>query len=194
MSRNHGGSFFMSRRNAFLAPFGPWYASPVGTRRDLQNPVILGLLPARPRFLGQASTPPAAADPAPGNEPFNLPQEVARDWADKIDAYMAQVQAIQDYVRTHPAEAAASGLVKDAAGLPPSGDLSAFPHLKAVYDKLRAGHAVTEAEMDLIPALGVALIAANQKMAMLQPTLLTTTNIAVAAGVLALAIGLAVLS
>jgi len=154
---------------------------------------VLGLLPTRPRFLGQASTPPAA-DPVPANEPFNLPQEIARDWADKIEAYMQQVQAIQDYVRAHPAEAASSGLAKDAAGLPPSGDLAASRNLKTVYDKLRGGHAVTEAEMDLIPALGVALIAPNQKIAVLQPTLLTTTNIAVAAGVLALAIGLAVLS
>lgn len=191
MTQKHGGTFFMGQGMGFSAPFGPWTADSKGVRRDLQNPVALGLLPARPRFLGEAVPPPSA--PATGNEPFSLPQDVANGWADKIDEYMRQVQAIQDYVRAHPSEAAASGLAKDAAGLPPSGNLAEFPHLKTVYDKLRAGQEVTELEMDLIPALGTALVVPSQKLAVLQPSLLTTTNIAIVGGVLALAVGLTVL-
>lgn len=195
MIQKHGGSFFMGWGAGFSAPLGPWTVDANSGGRTLQNPVPLGLIPARPRFLGQAPPPPAAAPatPATGNEPFSLPQDVANGWADKIDESMRQVQAIQDYVRAHPAEAAASGLTQDAAGLPPSGNLAEFPHLKTVYDKLRAGQEVTEAEMDLIPALGTALIVPSQKLAVLQPSLLTATNIALGAGVLALAVGLAVL-
>lgn len=193
MSQKHSGAFFMGQGRAFPTPSGPWHQDPRGARRDLLNPVMLGLiLPADPRRLGQASSP-APSAPAAGSEPMQLPMEVAREWADKVDAYMQQVQAIQDYVKAHPDEAAASGLAKDAVGLPPSGDIAAFPHLKIVYDKLRAGKEVTEAEMDLIPALGVALIAPSQKLAALQPSLVTPLNIAIGAGIVALAVGLVVL-
>lgn len=179
----------MGQRTAFAASFGPWHADPRFARRVLQNPVTLGLISVRPHFLGQAP------DPIPaGNDPFVLPQDVANQWAAKIEGYMIQVQAIQDYVRAHPAETAASGLAKDAQSLPPSGDLAAFPNLKAVYDKLRAGREVTEAEMDLIPALGVALIAPSQKLATLQPSLVTPINVGISAGILALIVGLVVLS
>lgn len=187
MSQKHSGAFFMGQGRAFPAPFGPWHPDPRGSRRDLLNPIMLGLiLPSGPRRLGEASTPAAA-------EPFVLPQDVANQWADKVDGYLSQVQAIQDYVKAHPEEAVASGLAKDAMGLPPSGDIAAFPHLKSVYDKLRAGKEVTELEMDLIPALGVALIAPSQKLAVLQPPLVTPINIAVGAGIVALAVGLMVL-
>lgn len=181
MSQKHGGAYFMGQGPSFAAHAGPWHTDPGISRRDFQNPVLLGLL------MGQATT--SSAD-----EPFTLPLEVSREWADRVDGYLLQVQAIQDYVREHPAEAASSGLSRDAASLPPSGDLSAWPKMKAVYDKLRAGDEVTEEELDLIPALGTALVSVNQKLAALQATLLTPLNIGIGAGILALAVGLVVLS
>lgn len=179
------GGFFMGQPSAFIAH---------ATLRDFQNPVALGRIdPPRTIALAQSASP-SPAPASSGNDPLGLPIDVAHEWADKIDGYMKQVQDIQDYVKAHPSEATTSGLVKDAAALPPSGDLAAWPKMKALYDKLRAGQDVTELELDIVPALGVALISANQKMAALQTSLLTPTNIGIGAGILALAVGLVVLS
>jgi hypothetical protein len=184
MSQKHGGAYFMGQGPSFAAHAGPWHPDPGLSRRDFRNPVPLGLI------LGQAASP---AVEASTDEPFTLPLAVSREWADRVDGYLLQVQEIQDYVRANPTEAAASGLAREAAALPPTGDLAAWPKLKAVYDKLRGGLEVTEAELDLIPALGTALVSANQKLAALRTTLLTPLNIAVGAGVIALAAGLLLL-
>lgn len=160
----HGGAFFMGTMH-FGAAYGPWYSN----------------------RLGQAASPPIQF--APG---------ASKDWATKIEAWMQQVQAIQDYVKAHPTEAAAAALDKDAANLPSSGDIASYPKLKAVYEKLKAEQPVTEDEMSCVPALQAALIPANQKLAALQAPatsgILTPTNIGIGAGILALAVGIVVLS
>lgn len=154
---------------------------------NFMNPISLGIpIP----IIGQSAAP---EDPT-ASEPMQLPAEVSREWADKIDLYLKQVQAIQDYVRAHSEEAQASGLTKDAAALPASGDLSAWPKMKDLYDKLRAGQPVLEEDLDLVPALGVALISANQKLPPAGGLALSPLQIGIGAGIVALAIGVMVLS
>lgn len=189
MSQRHGGAFFMGQNAFFSASYGPWYAVAQPPVPEFRGP-FLQRRPLTVRWMGQGQgTPPAGAQP--------LTKAAAAEWADKVDVYLRQVQAIQDYVKAHPAEAAAAGLDRDAANLPPSGDLAGYPRLKAVYDKLRAGDPVNPVEMGCIIALETALTPANEKLARLQaqaPSLLTPTNIGIGAGILALAVGLVVLS
>lgn len=151
---------------------------------DFLNPIALGIPIA---ILGQNA-------PTAAPEPMQLPIPVASEWADKIDLYMKQVQAIQDYVKAHPEAAQASGLAKDAAALPASGDLAAWPKMKDLYDALRAGHPVLESDLDLVPALGVALISANQKLPPDGGLTLSPIQVGIGAGILALAVGVVVLS
>lgn len=179
MSQRHGGAFFMGSTSGFAAPYGPWYAAPARRAAMLAGPV-------RAYALAQAA------------QPIQFQPGASKDWASKIETWMKQVQAIQDYVKAHPAEAAAAGLDKDAANLPASGDIASYPKLKIVYDKLMAEQPVTQDEMACVPALQAALIPANEKLTALQgqapSTLLTPTNIGIGAGILALAVGLVVLS
>jgi hypothetical protein len=191
MSQRYGGAFFMGQNYFLSAAYGPWIAVAQPPVPEFRGP-FLQRRPLMVRWMGQGQpTPPAGSQP--------LTPEAAKEWADKVDVYLGQVQAIQDYVKAHPTEAAAAGLDRDAANLPPSGALASYPRLKAVYDKLRAGDKVEPVEVGCIVALEAALGQANEKLARLQaqeaaPSILTPTNIGIGAGILALVAGLVVLS
>jgi hypothetical protein len=128
-------------------------------------------------FSGSPSTAPPAAAPE-GKTEFLSASEI-KDYLDKIDAYMAQVKVVQDYVKEHPAEAASTGLDKISLDLPASADVASYPKFAAVRDALKAFGSVKRADVGCIDALGAALKDADAK---LKGIASTGTGAAAAAG------------
>ncbi len=117
------------------------------------------------------------------------------DWLSKIHQYMDVVGQIQAWVQANPAQAVSVGLDKDAANLPPSSDISSYPKLAQVVDDLQNHRPLDTSELQCVQNLGAAVGAAQDKIAAFQGSLLTTPmGIGIGAGILALVVGVVVLS
>ncbi len=124
-----------------------------------------------------------------------LTEALEADWLSKIHQYMDAVGQIQAWVQAHQTEAVSVGLDKDAANLPPSSDISSYPKLAQVVDDLHNHRALDTSELQCVQNLGAAVQAAQDKIAAFEGNLLATpVGIGIGAGILALVVGVVVLS
>lgn len=127
-----------------------------------------------------------------------LTSDLEASWLSKIRSYMSDVGMIQDWVRANPEKAASVGLDKDAANLPPSSDVASYPKLAQVVDDMENHRPIDTSGLQCVQNLGAAVQAAKDKIDAFPVGFAqfatSPLGIGLGAGVLALAVGLVLLS
>lgn len=122
-------------------------------------------------------------------------KDQAAQWVSKIQAAMSDVGTIQAWVAGHAQQAASVGLDKDAADLPPTGNIQDYPQLAAIVTALQSNQPVDLTQLSCIDQLQTATAAAKAKIAAFPPSfsdfIQSPTGIGIAAGVGAIGVGLA---
>lgn len=127
-------------------------------------------------------------------QPAPLSSDQAAQWVTKINSALSAVATIQGWVAAHAPQAASVGLDKDAAALPPTGNLQDYPVLAGIVSDLQAGRPVDMTQLACIDQLTAATQAANTKIAAFPRSfsdfITSPVGIGVAAGVGAIGVGL----
>lgn len=124
-----------------------------------------------------------------------LTTDQAAQWVSKIRSAMNDVGTTQAWVASHAQQAASVGLDKDAADLPPTGNVQDYPQLASLMAALQSNQPVDPAQLSCIDQLTTATAAAKAKIAAFPPSfadfIQSPTGIGIAAGVGAVGVGLA---